>query len=102
MKHQTHPLPKIPPLPPPPLMTPPPYQTTSAPQFDQRLKYEFTQKDETPKYLIPSVKLLEIQNPPPLDFQHLKINQNINQLKVNIDLSDEEDRPHTNGVTFSN
>ena len=60
------PLPKVPSqLPLPPLITPPPYQTPSAPElFDQRPNYETAQKDETPKHLIPSVKLLEIQNPP--------------------------------------
>ena len=96
-------LPKIPSLlPPPPLITPPPYQTPSSPElFDQRPNYETTQKDETPKPLIPSVKLLEIQNPPPLDFQHLKVNKNINPLSVSMDMLDEEDRPHTNEVTFS-
>ena len=75
------PLPKIPPLlPPPPLITPPPYQTPSAPElFYKRQNYETAQKDETPKHLIPSVtKLLEIQNPPPLDFQHLKVYKKIN------------------------
>ena len=51
--------------------------------------------------LSPSVKLLEIQNPPPLDFQHLKVNKNINPLSVTMDMLDEEDRPHTNEVTFS-
>ena len=83
-------------------MTPPLYQTPSAPElFDERPKYKTTQKDETPKHLIPSVKLLEIQNPPPLDFQHLKVNKNINPLIVNIEILGEEDRPHTNEVTFS-
>ena len=68
------PLPKIPPLlPPPPLITPPPYQTPSELElFDKRQNYETTQKDETPKHLVPSVKLFEIQNPPPLDFQHFE------------------------------
>ena len=98
-----HPLPKIPPpLAPPPLITPPPYQTPSAPElFDKRPNYETTRKNETPKHLIPSVKLLEIQNPPPLDFKHLRVNKNINPLTVNMDMLDEEDRPHTNEVTFS-
>ena len=97
------PLPKTPPLlPPPPLITTPPYQTPSAPElFDKRQNYETAQKDETPKHLIRSVKLLEIQNPPPLDFQHLKVNKNINPLNVTMDMLDEEDRPHTNEVTYS-
>ena len=94
---------KIPPLlPPPPLITPPPYQTTSAPElFDKRQNYETTQKDETPKHLIPSVKLPEIQNPPPLGFKHLKVNKNINPLNLTMDMLDEEDRSNTNEVTYS-
>ena len=69
------PLPKIPPLlpPPPPLLTPPPYQTLSAPElFDKRPNYETTQKDETPKHLIPSVKLLENPKPTAFGFQTFK------------------------------
>ena len=97
------PLPKIPPLlPPPPLITPTPYQTPSAPElFDKRQNYETAQKDETPKHLIPSVKLLEIQNPPPLDLQHLKVNENVNPLNITMDMLDEEGRSHTNEVTYS-
>ena len=98
-------MPKLtpPPLPPPPLKTPPPYQSPSAPDFfDQRANCETTTKEDTPKHLIPSVKLLEIQHPPPLDFQHLKLNKNINQnLSVSLNMLDGEDKPHTNEVTYT-
>ena len=84
------------------MITPPSYKTPSAPNlFDKRQSYETTQKDEKAKHFIPSVKLLEIQNPPPLDFQHLKVNKNINPLKITMDMLDEEDIPHTNEVTYS-
>ena len=84
------------------MIPPTPYQTPSAPDlFDKRQNYETTQKDEKPKLLIPSVKLVEIQNPQPLDFQHQKVNNNINPLNITMDMLDEEDRPHTNEVTYS-
>ena len=44
---------------------------------------------------------LEIQNPPPLEFQHIKLNQNNNQnLGVSLNILDEEDKPHTKEVTY--
>ena len=97
------PLLKIPPLlPPPPLITPPPYQTPRAPDlFDKRQNYETTQKVKKPKQLNPYVKLLEIQNQPPLNYQQLKVNKYINALNITMDMLVEEDRPHTNEVTYS-
>ena len=55
------------------------------------------------KHLIPSVKLSEIQNPPPLDFQDLKINKYHNEnLSVSLNMLDDDDKPHMNEVTYNN
>ena len=64
--------PQPPPLPP-PFITTPPYQSPNAPDFiKSRPPYESPQIQDPSQHLIPSVKLADIQNPPPLDFQQLK------------------------------
>ena len=91
----------IPPAPP-PIITPPPYQSPSAPNIiDSRPPYESHQIQDPSKHLIPSIKLNEIRNPPPLDFQHLELNKKHNLIiSVSFDMLDDEDRPHTNKVTY--
>ena len=118
----------IPPLPP-QLITPPPaYQCLntqsnlpSAPQLQQHstqfnigmgsyetlqtlpkrsTPYEIPQPTNT-KQLIPTVKLMEIQNPTPIDFEHLKLTANkMHHRSHSLDIINNDDQPHTNEVTF--
>ena len=118
----------IPPLPP-QLITPPHAhqclntQSTlsSAPQLQQHSKqfnigmdsYETPQtlpKQSTPyeipkptntKQLIPTVKLMEIQNPPPIDLEQLKLTANkTHHRSHSLDIIKNDDQQHTNEVTF--
>ena len=51
--------------------------------------------------LIPSVILMEIQNPPPIDFEQLKITASkIFNSSHSLDIINNEDQPHTNDVTY--
>ena len=51
--------------------------------------------------LIPSVKLIEIQNPPPIDFNQLKLAANkMHNRSHSLDILKNDDQPHTNEVTY--
>ena len=51
--------------------------------------------------LIPSVKLMEIKNPPPIDFNQLKLAANtIHNRGHSLDILKNDDQPHTNEVTY--
>ena len=51
--------------------------------------------------LIPSVKFMEKQNPPPIDFEQLKITANKKHYRSHsLDIINNEDQPHTNEVTY--
>ena len=53
------------------------------------------------QHLIPTVKLLDIQNPPPIDFDQLKITANKMQNRSHsLDILKNDDQPHTNEVTY--
>ena len=51
--------------------------------------------------MIPTVKLTGIQNPPPIDFEQLKITANkIHNRSHSLDVISNEYQPHTNEVTY--
>ena len=66
--------------------------------------YEIPQPSSTStnkQNLIPSVKLIEIQNPPPIDFNHLKLAANkMHNRSHSLDILKNDDQPHTNAVTY--
>ena len=72
--------------------------------MNQPTPYEIPQPSNTTtskQYLIPTVKLLYIQNPPPIDFDQLKITANkIHNRSHSLDLLKNDDQPHTNEVTY--
>ena len=62
--------------------------------------YEKPQPANT-KQLIPTVKLMDIQNPPPIDFEQLKVTANkMHHRSHSLDIINNDDQPHTNEVTF--
>ena len=66
--------------------------------------YEIPQPSSTStnqQNLIPSVKLIEIQNPPPIDFNQLKLAANkMHNRSHSLDILKNDDQPHTNEVTY--
>ena len=53
------------------------------------------------KQLIPTVKLLEIQIPPPIDFEQLKLTASkTHNCSHSLDIIDKDDQPLTNEVTY--
>ena len=53
------------------------------------------------QHLIPTVKLMDIQNPPPIDFDQLKITANkMHSRSHSLDILKNDDQPHTNEVTY--
>ena len=53
------------------------------------------------KPLIPSVKLIDIQNPPPIDFDQLKLTANkMHNRSHSLDILRNDDQPHTNEVSY--
>ena len=66
--------------------------------------YEIPQPSPTStnqQNLIPSLKLMEIQNPPPIDFNQLKLAANkIHNCSHSLDILKNDDQPHTNEVTY--
>ena len=65
--------------------------------------YEIPQPSQikTQNNLIPSVKLIEIQNPPPIDFTQLKLAaKKMNNRSHSLDILNDDDQPHTNEVTY--
>ena len=82
------------------------FQTHSYKQphnMNQPTSYEIPQPSNTSttkQYLIPTVKLLDIQNPPTIDFDQLKITANKMQNRSHsLDILN-GDQPHTNEVTY--
>ena len=83
------------------------FQTHSYEQprnMNQPTSYEIPQtsnKSTNTQHLIPTVKLLDIQNPPPIDFDQLKITANKMQNRSHsLDILKNDDQPHTNEVTY--
>ena len=67
-----------------PYERPKPYNTTTSKQ-----------------HLIPTVKLMDIQNPPPVDFDQLKTTaNNMRNRSHSLDILKNDDQPHTNEVTY--
>ena len=53
------------------------------------------------KFFIPTVKLMGIQNPPPIDFEQLKITASkMHNRSHSLDVISNEDQPHTYEVTY--
>ena len=93
----------------PPIITPLPYQCPTSPRHpitDPRPPYRNPQISPTAKLIIPSVELNEIHNPPPLDFQQLKLppssKEHNGSSRLSLYIINDEDRPHTNEVTYYN
>ena len=83
------------------------FQTHSYEQphnMNQPTSYEIAQPSNNPtnkQHLIPTVKLLDIQNPPPIDFDQLKITANKMQNRSHsLDTLQNDDQPHKNEVTY--
>ena len=58
-------------------------------------------KSTNKQRLIPTVKLMDIQNPPPIDFDQLKITANkMHNRSHSLDILKNDDQPHTNEVTY--
>ena len=72
--------------------------------MQQPTPYEIPQPSSTStktKPLIPSVKLMDIQNPPPIDFDQLKLTANkMHNRSHSLDILRNDDQPHTNKVTY--
>ena len=83
------------------------FQTHSYEQphnMNQPTSYEIPQpsnKSTNKEHLIPTVKLLNIQNPPPIDFDQLKKTTNkIQNRSHSLNIFKNDDQPHTNEVTY--
>ena len=73
-----------------------PYETPIV----QSTSYEIPQSSNNQHQLIPTSRLLDIQNPPPIDFDQLKITHNkIQNRSYSLDIL-KNDQPHTNEVTY--
>ena len=76
-----------------------PYETPIV----QTTPYEIPQPSKrlhNQQQLIPTSKLLDIQNPPPIDFDQLKITANkMHNRSHSLDIL-KNDQPHTNEVTY--
>ena len=58
-------------------------------------------KSTNKQHLISTVKLLDIKNPPPIDFDQLKLTANKKQNRSHsLDIIKNDDQPHTNEVTY--
>ena len=72
--------------------------------MNQPTPYEIPQPSNnstTKQHLIPTVKLMDIKNPPPIDFDHLKITANkMHNRSHSLDVLKNDDQPHTNEVTY--
>ena len=72
--------------------------------MNQSTSYEIPQpsnKSKNKQHLIPTVKLMDIQNPPPIDFDQLKIMANkMHNRSHSLDILKNDDQPHTNEVTY--
>ena len=72
--------------------------------MNQSTSYEIPQpsnKSTNKQHLIPTVKLMDIQNPPPIDFDQLKTTANkMDNRSDSLDILKNDDQPHTNEVTY--
>ena len=72
--------------------------------MNQSTSYELPEpsnKSTNKQHLIPTVKLMDIQNPPPIDFDQLKITANkMHNPSHSLDILKNDDQPHTNEVTY--
>ena len=72
--------------------------------MNKQTSYEIAQpsnKSNNKKHLIPTVNLTDIQNPPPIDFDQLKITANkMHNRSHSFDILKNDDQPHTNEVTY--
>ena len=72
--------------------------------MNQSTSYEIKQqskKSTNKHHLIPSVKLMDIQNTPPIDFDQLKITANkMHNRSHSLDILKNGVQPHTNEVTY--
>ena len=72
--------------------------------MNQSTSYELRQpshKSTNKHHLIPTVKLMDIQNPPSVDFDQLKITANkMHNRSHSLDILKNDDQPHTNEVTY--
>ena len=72
--------------------------------MNQPTPYEIPQASNTStskQQLIPTVKLMDIQNPPPIDFDQLEITANkMHNRSHSLDILKNDDQPHTNEVTY--
>ena len=81
-----------------------PHSNEKPKNITQPTPYEIPQPSNTStnkRHLIPTVKLMDIQNPPPIDFDQLKITANkMHNHSHSLDILKNDDQPHTNEVTF--
>ena len=72
--------------------------------MNQSTSYEIPQpsnKSTNKQHLIQTVKLLDKQNSPPIDFEQLKITANkMHNRSHSLDILKNDDQPHTNEVTY--
>ena len=72
--------------------------------INQPTSYEIPQpsnKSTNKQHLIPTFKFLDKQNPPPIDFDQLKITANkMQNSSHSLDILKNDDQPHTNEVTY--
>ena len=72
--------------------------------MNQSTSYEIPQpsnKSTNKHHLIPTVKLMDIHNPPPIDFDQLKITASkMHNRSHSLDILKNDDQPHTNEVTY--
>ena len=72
--------------------------------MNQSTSYEIPQpsnKSTNKHHLIPTVKLMDIQNPPPIDFDQLKITASkMHNRSHSLDILKNDDQPHPNEVTY--
>ena len=70
--------------------------------MNQTTPYEIPQPSTNKQHLIPTVKLMDIQNPPPIGFDRLKITANkMHNRSHSLNILNNDDQPHTNEVTYS-
>ena len=72
--------------------------------MNQATPYEIPQPSSTTtikQHLIPTVKLMDIQNPPPIDFNQLKITAyKMHNRSQSLDILKNDNQPHMNEVTY--
>ena len=78
----------------------PPYETPIPLQQPKPYEIPNPSTNNEHRHLIPTSKLLDRQNPPPIDFEQLKLTANkMNNRSHSLDVL-QNDQPHTNEVTY--